>query len=84
MSKRRIFIKPSGNVIALCDNKLEYITDLGKKQIHRAADVEFNNDKGVWEIITPDGKVIGQNPRRDAAIELEIRLMEDRLKVVGG
>lgn len=80
MAKKRIFIDSLGNVKALCDNVLENIPGLGPKEIHRAADVEFNNTLQVWEIITPDGKVIGSHSRRDKAIELEIQLMNGKLR----
>lgn len=80
MAKKRIFIDRSGNVKALCDNVLENIPGLGPKEIYRAADVEFNNALQLWEIITPDGKVIGSHKRRDEAIKLEITLMNSRLK----
>lgn len=80
MAKHKIFIDRDGNIQALCNNTLEYIPELGSKQIHRAADVEFNNTTGVWEIITPDGKVIGSHPRRADAIKLEIKLMEEHMK----
>lgn len=80
MAKRKILVDRLGNVKALCDNKLEYIPGLGPKQIHRAADVEFNNTRQVWEIIVPGGEIIGEHPRRDEAIKLEISLMEKRIK----
>ncbi len=79
MAKRRIFIDRSGNIQALCDNVLENIPGLGPKHINRAADVEYNNEKHVWEIITPDGEIIGQHERRDKAIELEIKLMNEKI-----
>ena len=80
MAKKRIFIDKDGNAKALCDNVLENIPNLGTRQIYRAADVEFNNDTQVWEIITPDGVVIGSHPRRDEAIKLEIKLMNEKLR----
>lgn len=80
MAKHKIFVAADGNISALCNNRLEYISELGKKHIARAADVEFNNTKGVWEIITPEGEIIGSHPRRPEAIKLEIKLMEERLK----
>ena len=80
MAKKRIFIDRHGNVKALCDNVLENIPGLGPREIHRAADVEFNNTLQVWEIITPDGKVIGSHARRDEAIKLEVKLMNERIR----
>ncbi len=80
MAKKRIFIDRSGDIQALCDNVLENIPGLGPKLIYRAADVEYNNEKQVWEIITPDGVVIGEHARRDKAIELEVELMNERMK----
>lgn len=79
MAKRKIFIDKDGNVKALCDNKLEYIKGLGEKEIHRAADVEYNNETQLWEIIR-NGEVIGTHERRDEAIKLEIALMNDMLR----
>lgn len=79
MAKRKIFIDKDGNVKALCDNKLEYIKGLGEKEIHRAADVEYNNETQLWEIIR-NGEVIGTHERRDEAIKLEISLMNDMLR----
>jgi len=80
MAKHKIFISANGDVKGLCNNTLEYIPDLGTKTITRAADVEFNNTTGVWEIITPDGKVVGSHARRPEAIKLEIQLMENKMK----
>lgn len=79
MAKRKIFIDKDGNVKALCDNKLEYIKGLGEKEIHRAADVEYNNETQLWEIIR-NGEVIGTHERRDEAIKLEISLMNDMMR----
>jgi hypothetical protein len=77
MAKRRIFIdKKTGNTIALVDNVIDNIACLGTKTIKRAADVEFNNSTQQWEIIAPDGTVLGQHPRRDEAIKMEIQLVE--------
>ena len=80
MAKHRIFVDKDGNVTALCDNILENIPNLGSKEIQRAADVEYNNYKQVWEIITPDGVIIGTHKRRDEAIKLEINLMNEKLR----
>jgi hypothetical protein len=83
VAKKKIFIDKAGNVIALCDNKIENCPALGDKQIHRAADVEFNNspDKKVWEIIDTegDGSVMDTHIRRDEAIKLEVKIIEARL-----
>lgn len=81
MAKHKIFIDKHGNVKALCNNVLENIPKLGSREIHRAADVEFNNTSQVWEIITPDGEVLGSHERRDEAIKLEIKLMNERLRL---
>jgi len=79
MSKRRICITKDGNVVALCDNVIENI-GIGKKEIKRAADVEFNNDRQLWEIIAPGGEILGTHERRDKAIELEIQLMNAKIR----
>lgn len=79
MAKRKIFIDKNGNVKALCDNILENIPGIGQREINRAADVEFNNTSQLWEIIH-NGEVIGSHARRDKAIELEIQLMNSKLK----
>lgn len=79
MAKRKIFIDKDGNIKALCDNILENIPGIGFREINRAADVEFNNTAQVWEIIH-NGQVIGSHVRRDKAIELEIQLMNAKLK----
>jgi hypothetical protein len=79
MAKRKIFIDKDGNVKALCDNVLENIPGIGARDIQRAADVEFNNELQVWEIIR-NGKVLGFHPRRDEAIKLEITLMNNMLE----
>ena len=78
--KHKIFISPNGDIKAICNNRIEYVDDLGSKTIQRAADVEFNNAKGVWEIITPGGEIIGFDDRRPEAIQKEIKLVEERLR----
>lgn len=80
MAKRKIFIYPNGNLRALCDNKIENNPKYGTKTIKRAADVEFNNESQVWEILTPEGEVIGSHARRADAIALEIKLVEERIR----
>lgn len=80
MAKKRIFVTKEGNVITLCDNKIDNNPDLGDKTIKRAADVEFNNARQVWEIIAPDGTILGEHPRRDEAIKMEIDIVSERIR----
>lgn len=81
MAKHKIFVnKRTGGVVALCDNIIDNSPDLGVKIINRAADVEFNNDTKLWEIIAPDGTILGTDTRRDLAIKKEIELMNTRIR----
>lgn len=80
MARHKIFITKEGNVISLCDDIIDNIPSLGKKTIKRETNIEFNNDSQLWEIIDLTGNVIGTNARRDRAIELEIKLVNERIK----
>ena len=40
--------------------------------IHKASNVEFNEAKQTWEVLSLDGKVLHANPNREKAIEWEI------------
>lgn len=79
MAKKQILLTKEGNVVALCDNIIENVS-LGVKTIKRAADVEFDNELQVWQIISPDGEVLGSHPRRDEAIKMEIQIMNAKIK----
>lgn len=80
MAKHKLFITSSGDIFALCNNIIENVKGLGKKEIHRAADVEFNNPSQKWEVITPDSKVLGAFTTRAEAISFEITQMNELLK----
>jgi hypothetical protein len=80
MAKRKLFIDRHGNAKTILNDKIESIKDFGEMTITRAADVEFNNTSKEWEIIMPDGAVVGGAKKRKDAIALEITIVEANLK----
>lgn len=81
MAKQKIFIsKRTGNIVALCDDIIDNIPDLGPKKIQRKANVEFDNASGNWVISELTGEVLGVASRRSDAIDRERELMNERIK----
>lgn len=81
MAKTKIFIsKRTGNVVALCDDVIDNIPDLGTKKIQRMANVEFDNPTEKWRITELTGELLGVASKRSEAIEEEKKLMNLRIK----
>lgn len=80
MAKHRIYIRKTGDPVAVCNGVFENIDKIGKKHIERAADVEFNNDNQTWEIIDPKGEILGSAPIRADAIAQEVQIVDKRLR----
>lgn len=81
MAKQKIFVsKRTGNIVALCDDVIDNIPDLGPKKIQRKANVEFDNTQEKWVISELTGEVLGVASKRSDAIDREKELMNERIK----
>lgn len=72
--KTTIQIDPDGNLHCLYTDDIDLFA-IGKVvDVRKASNVNFNEEKQVWEIITLDGQVVYKHANREAAIAKEIEL----------
>jgi hypothetical protein len=74
----RAVVDPDGTIRAVYSDKIKNM-NLGKLQVTRASNVEFNEAKQLWEATTPGGELIASGPDRDLVIQEEIKIIESRL-----
>lgn len=74
----KLKIQPSGNVRAVYSDKLSGLA-LGPMEVTRASNVEFNHATQEWEATTPAGELIASGVSRDAVIQQEVKVIENRL-----
>ena len=74
----RIAIAKDGSITAVYSDLLRKL-NLGKMQVTRASNVEFNTNKQEWEAKTLLGEVIASGRERNTVIEKEIQVIESRL-----
>ena len=95
MAKKKVFVDKHGNVLALHDEKFDRMaTALGAKEIHRASEVEFNNELQRWEVCCPPDcpegvqcapgavtwTLVAHAPTRVEALEKEKVIIEARYR----
>lgn len=66
-------INEDGNVLCLWTDDID-LFDVGLiTNVHKASDVDFNQEEQIWEVLSLDRKVLHKNKNRDKAIEFEIK-----------
>jgi hypothetical protein len=75
----KIMIAPGGIVRCLHTDIID-LRKLGRLEVERASNVEFNDKTQAWEVSLPDGKLLqGGFARRDQALAWEREYFEARL-----
>jgi hypothetical protein len=74
----RLRVETDGTIKAVYSDKIKNM-NLGRMQVIRASNVEFNETSQEWEAKTPTGELIAHGPNRDKVIEEEVRVIEARL-----
>lgn len=69
-------IDPTGDIHCLYTEKIDLFAVGRVVNIHKASNVEFNENEQIWEVLSLDGKVLHKNTSREAAIEWEIEAFE--------
>ena len=77
----KVVIKPNGDSTMVYNDKI-IVDKLGKREITRASNVEFNADTRKWEARLPDGTPIAADFSRDQTIKEEIAYLEERLHLL--
>lgn len=68
-------IDQTGDVHCLWTDDIN-LFDIGRvTNIRKASNVEFNEHKQCWQVVSLDGKVLYENTNREAAIDWEIEAM---------
>lgn len=65
-------IDPNGDIHCLYTDKIDLFSIGRVINVHKASNIEFNQDSQIWEVLSLDGKVLHKNTSREAAIEFEI------------
>jgi hypothetical protein len=77
--KVRLLVKTSGDVRCLHTDAID-LRKLGRLEVERASNVEFNDKAQSWEVSLPDGTLLqGGFARRDEALAWEREYFEARL-----
>lgn len=71
-------IGTEGTIQAVYSDKIKNM-NLGKLEVSRASNVEFNAKTQEWEATTLSGELIAHGPSRDDVIKEEVRIIESRL-----
>ena len=61
---------PAGNARCLYTEAMD-LNSLGKLEIRRASEIEFNNQTQAWEVRNPEGKLLFSNTSRAMCLNWE-------------
>lgn len=65
-------ITPEGDLHGLYSDQVDLFA-VGKiTDVRKASNVEFSEERQMWQVLSLDGEVLHTNPNREAAIEFEI------------
>lgn len=70
--KTTLDIDTGGNIHCLYTDDIN-LFDIGRViNVRKASNVEFNEHKQCWQVVSLDDKILYENPNREKAIEWEI------------
>lgn len=64
-----------GDIHGLYTDKVDLFSIGRIENVRKASNVEFNESKQMWEVLSLSGKVLHENTSREKAIEWEIEAM---------
>ncbi len=65
-------IDNEGNVHGLYTDDIDLFAIGRVTNIRKASNIDFNDEKQTWEVLSLDGEVLHTNPNREKAIDWEI------------
>ena len=74
----KLVIDTAGSVRAVYSDKLKNM-NLGPMQVRRASNVEFDENKQIWEARNREGELIATHANRDVVIRKEVSVLESQL-----
>jgi hypothetical protein len=74
----KFVIDKDGTVNAVYSDEIKKM-NLGRFEVARASNVEFNVETQEWEARTPAGVLIAKGPSRDQVIRDEVAVIEAQL-----
>jgi hypothetical protein len=78
--KTVVYIDLEGNISGLSDSFFDKLKDLGKKEVERVSDIEFNHVLQQWEARTTAGLFIGRGTEREVLISLERHYLNSQIE----
>lgn len=69
--KTVIYVDKNGNVSGLADDVIDKLNSLGKKEVIRVSNVEFDHAAQAWVATSLAGTVIATSPIRSEVIDME-------------
>ena len=69
--KTVIYIDKSGNISGLADDVIDRLNSLGKKEVSRVSNVEFDHATQAWVATDLVGQTIATSPIRSEVIDME-------------
>jgi len=77
--KVKLFVSGGGNQVSYLHSDKVQLSQMGKKEVVRASDVEFDHDKQEWVATLMDGTEIARDKFRDRVLEVERLVIENML-----
>jgi len=74
-----IRIRKDGSIFGLGSDLLDNLKQLGKAQVERVSEVDFNPETGNWEAIS-NGVKIAEDPIRSVAIRMEQEYFRQKIQ----
>lgn len=67
-----IDIDTDGNLHCMYTDEIDLFSVGRVTEVHKVSNVEFNETKQVWEVLSLEGEVLHENTNRQKAIDWEI------------
>ena len=75
----KLFVSEGGQQVTYLHSDKVVLPNMGRKEVVRASDVEFDHDNQEWVATLMDGTEIARDKLRDKVLEVERLVIENML-----